>query len=188
MFNAFVNTRIPFRHWAWPAALALAAVAVAAFGEPARLALRWQRDLVLSEPWRLITGHLVHLDGSHLAMNLAGLTVLWALVGDTLSTRRWSLVALAAALAISGGLLLAPVSWYVGLSGVLHALLAAGVVTLWRRWPRGAAALAAFLMVKSVLEYFGITTGGDVVAEAHWLGAIAGFVAGIIGAFQTRRT
>ncbi|MCA1798811.1 MAG: rhombosortase [Xanthomonadaceae bacterium] len=180
--------RIPFRKWIWPGVVAVCALLAAAFGEPARTALRWQRDLLLAEPWRLLTGHFVHLDWPHLLLNLAGLGVLWALVGDTLSARRWTLVALAGAAAISGGLLLAPVGWYVGLSGVLHALLAAGAVAMWSTWRIGAAGLLAFLLVKGVLEYAGFSTGDGVVAEAHWLGAIGGFCAGIICVLTRRRT
>lgn len=183
-----MNGRIPFREWTWPGAVAALALLAAAFGEPARAALRWQRELLLAEPWRLLTGHFVHLDWPHLLLNLAGLAVLWALVGDTLSARRWTLVALAGAAAIGAGLLLAPVGWYVGLSGVLHALLAAGAVALWPAWRTGAIGLLAFLVVKGVLEWFGFTTGDQVVAEAHWLGAIGGFVAGIMCVLSRRRT
>jgi rhomboid family GlyGly-CTERM serine protease len=188
MFNVRVTLVEPIRHWTWPIAVAALCAAVALTGDAGREALRWQRELLVAEPWRLLTAHVVHLDVPHLLFNYAGLAVLWALVGSTLPARTWSLLLVAGALAISAGLLWTDVHWYVGLSGVLFTLLVAGAILLWREWPVGALFLLGYVAVKSVAEFFGFTTGELVVAEAHWIGAGAGVAAGILCAlFRHRR-
>lgn len=187
MFNAFVTRSQPFAHWAWPAVVGAVCVAVALAGDAGREALRWQRDLMAAEPWRFVTGHLAHLDAMHVVMNLAGLAVMWALIGDLIRMRAWTLTALWCAAVISIGLFATSVHWYVGLSGVLHGLLAAGAVLLWPRWRTGAVFVAVFLVGKAVLEALGWTTIDDVIVEAHWLGTVAGAAAGLQCAFFGRR-
>ena len=66
------------------------------------------------------------------------------------------------------------VIWYVGLSGILHGLLAA---IAWQRYP----ILLVLLMVKLGLEqlYGGLPatanlTGGAVIVDAHLYGAVIG--------------
>lgn len=178
------------RRWIWPGALALTCLLAAAGGEAARLALRWQADLLVHEPWRLLTGHLVHLDGGHLALNVAGLAVAWALVGNGWRPREWTLIALFCAVAIGGGLAaVSGLEWYVGLSGVLHGLLAAGAIGLWRTWRVGSLMLFAFLAGKGLWEAFvGPVSAGEVIVEAHWIGTVAGTAVGILCDFVRRRT
>lgn len=178
------------REWAVPAVLAAGALSVAVLGEAAARASEWRRDALFTEPWRLVTGHFVHLDTAHLALNIAGLTVLWLLVGTVWRTRDWVAICIGVVVAISFGLLLVPgLEWYVGLSGLLHGMLAAGAVGLWREWRTGSAILLFFLVSKSLWEaMFGAATGVDAVVEAHWLGAAAGGLAGIMSAFVRRGT
>lgn len=179
-----------FRDWAVPAVLASGALAVAVLGDATARASEWRRDALVTEPWRIVTGHFVHLDAAHLALNIAGLAVLWLLVGSVWRTRSWIAICTGVVVAISFGLLLVPtLDWYVGLSGLLHGMLAAGAVGLWREWRTGAAILILFLVSKSVWEVaFGAATGVDAVVEAHWLGAAAGALAGIMSVFVRRGT
>lgn len=176
------------RAWTVPAVLAVGASLVAALGEATARILEWRHDALVVEPWRFVTGHFVHLDASHLALNIAGLMVLWLLVGPVWRTRDWAAICTGVMVAISAGLLLVPaLEWYVGLSGLLHGMLAAGAVGLWREWRTGSAILILFLVSKTAWEAaFGAATGVDAVVEAHWLGAAAGVLAGIMSAFVRR--
>ena len=89
-------------------------------------------EIAQGQAWRLVTGHLVHADWSHLLWNALGLVVLGWLIEHR--SRRLLLAALAAGISTVSLLLLSPLSsldYYCGLSGVLNSLLA---VALWLEW------------------------------------------------------
>ncbi|HEY5807470.1 MAG TPA: rhombosortase, partial [Povalibacter sp.] len=112
-----------------------ASVLLALGGEAARLALRYERTAVFQgEVWRLITGHLVHGTLAHLLLNVAGAGLIAGLFPRDYTLRQWLIVLLASIAAIDAGFVLfePQLQWYVGLSGVLHGLLAAGSVAWWR--------------------------------------------------------
>lgn len=175
------------RQWALPVVVALVALIlqVTNGSEWARL----ERDTALVEPWRLLGAHFVHLGWIHLWMNLAGLAVLWMLLGDTIRTTLWASGVLFIALGVSLGLLCCSpaVAWYVGFSGVLHGLFAAGAVANIRRLPALGSALLVVLTAKLVLEQ---VAGGDsltqgligdaVIVDAHLYGAVAGVSYGLL--------
>src|SRR5438552_2270554 len=74
-------------------------------GEGARLALRYDRAaLAAGEWWRLITGHLVHLNLEHALLNTLGLALMWALFARDYAPRQWVLIVLASIAAIDAGL------------------------------------------------------------------------------------
>jgi len=159
-------------------------LAIAALGEPARLLLRYDRaQLERAEYWRLLSAHLVHLDVRHALLNSAGLALVWALFARDYSLRQWLAVALASAAAIDAGLWFAgsTVLWYVGSSGVLHGILAAGTLAYLRRGERVGWILAAALTVKLTYEqWVGALpfSGSDpVVVDAHLYGVIGGAAA-----------
>ena len=182
--------RLPasLRRHALPLGLALTVTVLAFLGSPARRALRLDRPRVLEgELWRLFTGHLVHLGWGHLAMNLAGLALVWLLVGAALSPGRWATVLAVCALGTGLGLALDPrLHWYVGLSGVLHGLLAAGAVAALRGpGRREAMVLLALLAAKLAWEQArgalpgsAALAGGPVLVDAHLYGAVWGGLAG----------
>jgi rhomboid family GlyGly-CTERM serine protease len=91
-------------------------------------ALEYRRALVAAEPWRLVTGHLVHLGWLHLLVNLAAWSILARLYAPDLGAPQQLLVLVASMLLISFGLAKAfpQIAWYRGLSGALHALYFAG--------------------------------------------------------------
>ena len=176
------------------ARLALAVIAVVAVCAALQSAglvpvLRYDRTALGSgELWRLLSGNLVHLGTAHLALNAAGLALVALLVGRLLPLWAWGLVLLLCALAVGAGLwAFAPgVGWYVGLSGVLHGLLAAGAAhALWRGSERGFhALLLAVLAAKLGWEQLaGGLPGtawladGRVIVDAHLFGAIGGLFA-----------
>jgi rhomboid family GlyGly-CTERM serine protease len=171
--------------WALPIALAAVAVALQVTGGPE--GWRLERAVVLAEPWRLVTGHLVHLGWGHLLMNLAGLAVVWALLGPAMTPGRWAATVLACGAGVSLGLLLLSpqVPWYAGFSGILHGLIAAGALAGFRRLPGICGVLLGLLAVKLTVEQFlgpGEGTarliGGNVIVDAHLYGALAGLACG----------
>jgi len=169
--------------------VAIAALVIAASGSSAADALRYERGAVLQgELWRLLTGNLVHLGLTHLALNLAGLALVCGLFLKTLTARQWSVALLACALATTLGLLaFAPqVAWYVGLSGVLHGLFVAGALAQLRRGRHFAYAYLVLIGVKLTVEIvwgsspeLSALIGGNVVAVAHLYGALGG-LAGLV--------
>lgn len=175
--------RLPAR-W-WPV-LVVAAVALllGLGGDAAREWGRYERGAIESgELWRLITGHLVHLGTGHLLMNVAALIAIRGLVDDLLEAADWVGAMLASALVIDAGLYLvsADVDWYVGLSGVLHGLLAAGIVAMLRPQPVFAGFLAVGLVAKLVWEqavgplpFTESASGGPVIVASHLYGAAGG--------------
>jgi hypothetical protein len=97
-------------------------------------------------------------------------------------------VVLAAAAAVGCGLWLGQpaLMWYLGYSGVLHGMLAAGLILQWMRERSPASlAIAAVLVAKLLFEHlvgplpFAAATGDlPVVFAAHSYGALGGVLAG----------
>jgi rhomboid family GlyGly-CTERM serine protease len=148
--------------------------------------LRYERGAIAAgQWWRLVSCHLVHFDARHLALNLAGLGLLWWLFAADARPRAWLVVALVAALAVGLGLyFLEPaVGWYLGLSGVLHGGWAAAAVFAWRRRRLEAFVTGALLAAKLVAERsLGPLSGAldaslPVIVAAHLYGALGGVAA-----------
>lgn len=176
------------RPWLPAACVSALILLLGLLGEPARELLAWSRPGIADgEAWRLLSGHFVHLAWSHLLLNLAGLWLVWYLVVDAWRTLEWLLIASVILVVIDLGFwLLEPrLVWYVGLSGVLHGLLAAGALRgLYERRVEGAL-LAVVLAAKIVFEQIvgplpgsEASTGGPVIVAAHLYGVIGGVLAG----------
>ena len=105
---------------------------------------------------------------------------MWALFARDYAPRQWLAILLAAALAIDAGLWLcdSTVTWYVGSSGVLHGVMAAGTLAHLRRREGDGWLLAAFLVVKLVYEHFAgalpFSGSSAVVVDAHLYGVLGG--------------
>ena len=153
-------------------------------------ALRFERAAISNgDYWRLVSGHFVHLGGSHAALNVAGVALVWMLVGQAFRWRGWVLVSLAVIVSIDAGLWWwsPELSWYVGLSGLLHGWLAAGVCGTARARRADALLLGAVLTAKLIFEqWYGVlpgsekAAGGPVVVDAHLYGALGGLSAGVL--------
>src|SRR5579862_2980136 len=124
-------------------------------GSSAEWALRYDRDaLAAGQWWRLLSAHLIHLGFQHALLDLAGLALLWALFAADYSWGAWLLILGLCVLGIDAGLWLlsSTTLWYVGSSGVLHGVLAAGTAAHLRsRQPHGWM-LALFLIGKLIYE------------------------------------
>ncbi len=85
------------------------------------------------ELWRLLTGHLVHADGSHALWDIVALLLLGTLLERRLGP--WFTVSLAASVVSIDVWLwwgMPALERYCGLSGILNSLLATGLYELWR--------------------------------------------------------
>lgn len=174
------------RHWGIPLALAAVAFVVMALGNDAAEMLRYQREAILDGGfWRMLSGHLVHLGWAHLWLNLTGLGLIWVLTGDAYTGTGWGLQLISCALITAMGMLLLnpELEWYVGLSGVLHGLLLAGLLGRLISGHRDASLLLAVLVLKLAWEQlYGplpgseASVGDTVVVDAHLYGAIGGGV------------
>jgi rhomboid family GlyGly-CTERM serine protease len=170
--------------WPVPGSIVLVALALLPGGDAGREWLRFERTgIAAGEAWRLLTGHLVHLGVSHTLLNLAGLVLVWVLVGRTFSTRQWLWIMAGSVAAIDLGLWFGSPSleWYVGLSGLLHGMLAAGIVAGLAARSGEAVVLAVVVAGKLAWEQFAgplpgseATSGGTVIVDAHLYGVIGG--------------
>jgi rhomboid family GlyGly-CTERM serine protease len=148
--------------------------------------LEWRPDLAHSgEWWRLVTGHLVHLNGWHLVLNLAGLALVLALYPRFLPRLTLSIALIWLAIFISLGLLLLlpELPGYRGFSGCLHGLAALLAVRSFREDWVLSASILVLLAGKLVMESAGLGLadtanfiGGPVVWQAHALGFAGGIV------------
>jgi rhomboid family GlyGly-CTERM serine protease len=171
-------------YW-WPP-LVVAVVCASAQGLGWGEALRYEQALIGAEPWRLLSGHLVHLGWMHLGLNLAGLALIWALVGHALRSWAWGVAFALSALTVGGGLYLhdTGLAWYVGLSGVLHGLLVFGAVAGLHTERRMALTLLVGVAAKLAWEQLSggdvgtaELVGGAVIVNAHLYGALGGLAA-----------
>ena len=147
---------------------------------------RFNRDLVSQgQVWLLFSAHIVHLNWSHWALNMAGLAIVAFFFSSHASVRQWLAVLFVSACAINIGLWwwMPEVRSYVGLSGVLHGLFLYGALREIRFYPISGYVLTAVLMAKLSWEFFygalpgsEDMTGGRVLTEAHLLGAIGGIL------------
>ena len=149
------------------------------------------------EVWRLFSAHLVHMSWNHYAMNCLGIVVIYGLYWRWLTAKTALLWCLISALAVVLGLLvLSPqISWYVGLSGVLHGLIMAGAVTdIHARHREGFWVLGVVVAKLSWEILYGplpgseTGAGGPIVVEAHLYGAMGGLVVSMMRIFLSQNS
>jgi rhomboid family GlyGly-CTERM serine protease len=151
-----------------------------------RSALEYDREAIAAgEWWRLFSAHFAHLNLRHAVLNCLGLALLWGLFARDFSPRSWLLILLTIVIVIDVGLwLLAPhVEWYLGASGVLHGVLAAGIIAALARRERLAWVMLLLLLLKLVYEQFAgasaLLPGIPVVSQAHLFGVLGGLSAAL---------
>jgi len=135
--------------------------------------------------WRLITGHLLHTNPSHLLLNLTGLTLLWTLHGHHYKTPRYLIQFLVLCLGTSIGIyyFAQQMQWYVGLSGVLHGLFVIGAYFDIRQKLKTGWIMFIIVWVKVIYEQvFGASADvaklieANVAVDAHLFGTISGCI------------
>jgi rhomboid family GlyGly-CTERM serine protease len=186
----------------WTAAVCLIAIAATAAALDApRIADAVIADARIAhgEPWRALTGPLVHATWGHLIRDLALVALAGCAYEAPLRSRRALLFLAGIAAPAIGVLAAGDVRWYCGLSGLSHALLAAALsYELGAR--RGAAraiagALCAIAAAKPIYELitgapaFAMSLGDGVVQVplAHAIGAVIGAACGWLAAADRRR-
>lgn len=172
--------------------LVVAAIVVVLAAWPGAFeALAWDRRAIAEgQWWRALTGQFVHLGPAHAVLNLAGLAAAGALFGREFRAADWAgTLALSLAGVAVGLQWFSPsVQWYVGLSGALHGVFAAGALAWVRAGRAGgwllAVALGAKLVFEAVVGPSALSewlTGGPVLVVAHVWGAAGGVVWGLAG-------
>jgi rhomboid family GlyGly-CTERM serine protease len=164
----------------------LAAGAMLASGWPALAAtLVYDRAAILAgQWWRILTGHLVHFTGTHLAADLAGLVVAGGVVARN---RRDGIGGLLVFAALGTGLVLLAFEpalvRYGGLSGIVWALigyLAVDGMVAGGAWRWLCAAALGLLLARLGWEFAGggglVVAGHAVVPLAHAAGLVSGMV------------
>lgn len=173
-----------FRDWWLPGTLVLLATIVFLCGDAGREVLRYDRTAIGSgEAWRLVTGHFAHLGLSHFVLNALGMALIAYLVIALFTPMQWLLITgfVIAGIDLGFWVLEPQLHWYVGLSGLLHGIWAAGAVGGLRTGLVDHRLLFAVLVGKLVYEQWlgplpgsEDTTGGQVIVAAHLYGAIIG--------------
>jgi rhomboid family GlyGly-CTERM serine protease len=181
---------LPGRSWVGVSAL-FAKASIMGWFLPANV-FDWQPALAAQEPWRAFTAAFVHWSPMHLAANLLSAAVLAALGIAVRAPWRLTLAWLAAWPLTQAGLWLRPeLAHYGGLSGVVHAGVAAAALwlVLAERGPRqawGGAILLGLLIKLGLEQPWGPalrTWGGWDIAVAPWVhasGAVAGAVCALV--------
>ena len=154
--------------------------------------LEYRRPLLAAEPWRLLTGHLVHLSLIHALLNGVAPLLLGRLFVDRLRAGElWAVLGGAPVLiSIVFWIAMPELEWYRGLSGALHALYFAGCI-VWIAETAGRARWLPLVAIvggalKVLLEQpwdasfpFREWLGAAVVPQAHLIGAGIGVAAGL---------
>ena len=180
----------PAMTWLFPVTYISLSILVMLAGDLGKEALRYDRVWIgQGEAWRLISGHFTHLGWSHLALNSVGLLLVWYLVGEAYTLRSWAMVIgmTLATMDVGFWLLNPELYWYVGMSGLLHGLLTAGIVARWNSIDAETVILMLLIIAKIAWEQFSgpvpgseSTSGGPVVVDAHLYGALGGVLGGFL--------
>lgn len=142
-------------------------------------------DITSGQLWRLITGHLVHTNFNHLLLNLAGLTMLWALHGDHYTPKTYLLAFITSLVVCSLGIYYFDPSMerYVGLSGVLHGIFVWGaILDIKKGWNSGYLLLIGVVAKVAYEQVFGASAdvealiNASVAIDAHLWGTVGGLL------------
>jgi len=136
--------------------------------------------ITTGESWRIISGHFMHSDPSHLFWNGLGLAVLGTLI--ELRSRSLFWLVLTAGIASVSLLLLSPfaqLQYYCGLSGVLNTFL---LVAIWLEWKATrswlVAAVACGSLAKVVAE---VSLDVSLLTHMSWPPYAWSHAAGLLG-------
>ena len=132
--------------------------------------------------WRLLSGHWVHANWIHYAMNMAGFGLCLALTGVAWSLWQWGwrILVLSAGISLAFYIWRADIGWYVGFSGVLFGLYVLTAFSSLARQALMSSLLLGFIALKIGLEQGSSVTitsadliGVPVLVDAHLYGVLA---------------
>ncbi|TLU67508.1 rhombosortase [Thalassotalea litorea] len=183
---------LPLQVNAWLTPLIVLLISIVVFFVPETFSqsLVFDRnDIANGELWRLFTGHFDHTNLNHMLLNLAGLTMLWALHGDHYRHGLFIAVFFTSAIICSLGIYFfdPQMTRYVGLSGVLHGLFVFGAIADIKQGDKTGYLLLLGVTAKIIYEQFAGASadmveliGSDIAIDAHLFGAIGGLIAGLV--------
>jgi rhomboid family GlyGly-CTERM serine protease len=181
---------IAHKHILIPFLILLLALLAFIFEQQFSVYLVYQRAAITNgEWWRLLTGHFFHTNNYHLLLNLAALTLLWALHGHYYSIKNYTLLFVFSALTCSVGLyyFTPELQQYVGLSGVLHGIFIWGAIMDIKQGDKTGYLLFIGVWLKIAHEqFYGASVevanliGANVAVDAHLWGAIGGLIFSVI--------
>lgn len=141
------------------------------------------------EWWRFATAQLIHLGWMHWILDMAGLVLIVAIFNQDWNFKGFIATLIISAIVVNAGLwwLSPEVAWYVGISGVLHGLLGAGVIFSYRNQALFSIMMGVLVVGKVIWEqvsHESIGTealiGGNVLFDAHLYGLIGGVLAAVL--------
>lgn len=167
---------------------------------PLHAALEYRASAAVSQPWRLLTAHLVHLNWPHVLINAAAWVIVARLFSVELTIARQVLTLIVSGLAIGLALrLLWPtIEGYRGFSGTLHALFFFGAACWWlasvarpgermfsKLWLPTVLLIGGWIKVLFEQPWdasmpYADWLGAGTVPQAHLVGAIIGSVLGAV--------
>ena len=136
------------------------------------------------EVWRLITGHLTHLDWHHFYLNMAALTLSIVVFHRDVLLRDWIGSFFFVSIFSSLGMcyVYAEFDRYVGFSDVIHGWILLGAASIAHREPKLATAIFVLFWLKIVEEHYQFdffTSYGlevNIAKESHIYGALGGIL------------
>ena len=148
-----------------------------------------RQSLEQGQLWRLFSSHFVHLNDKHLALNLIAWVIVFFLGVNYLSLSRWIVLSLVLMLSISVGIYYSvpDISYYGGLSGVLHGYFAYILVEWIKNKQRLSWIILLLLIAKVLMENFSDIGSSTteylelrVVTEAHLIGVLVGILGALV--------
>lgn len=177
---------------AWAGVAALLCLAALVGWPIQRESLDWQPGLAFTQPWRALSAVAVHYNGIHLAGAVAG-TLLTGALGFAANVPERLVWAWLAAWPLTHfSLLIKPeLLHYGGVSGVVHAGVAAVIVFLLVQKNRPQRLIGALMLVGILIKVLGETPWGPALRHpegwgiavapiAHATGAVAGAVCALV--------
>jgi len=153
----------------------------------AQLAFSRQAIIGQNEYWRLLSGHLGHTNWQHLLLNSVALISIYLLHHQHYHHLWLRLLYLGTVVGATLYRLNPELSYYLGLSGILHGLLAWGSVEdIGRRWYSGAIILLIAGLKVIFEQRYGANPAtaklieASVAIDAHLYGFLAGLGAGVM--------
>ncbi len=197
--------KLPVVRFVIPIALVSLALAISGLGDYGRQIFEYLGSSNLHQTgglsYRWLSGHFTHLGLNHTWLNLAGLISIWVIYGRLITYRSWLIFIILCAFGISAGLhLFSPeVERYVGLSGVLHGMLALGgaygmTIANSNKHPRSLTSMrwedmlvflglwikVIYEQVVGAIPVSAAIAGDIVIINAHLYGAVLGTVFAVL--------
>jgi len=148
--------------------------------------LEFDRELIeQGQVWRLITSQYVHANLTHLALNCAGILLIWLLHAEHTTPRIYAIHTLLLALWCGIGVYIfcPDIHIYTGLSALLHGVIVWGAVKDISVSMKSGSILFIGIWVKIIHEQYagpseqvGKLIASKVAIDAHLIGAVGGLV------------